>query len=103
MQDSSTPTAGQADKQQLLERIDRLEALLRSQQRDLGRQLDALQGRLARWGLDTQEKIAQALEATGPSDLRQEQAPPPHPPLGIGPGAEPVLRATATRRMGRMV
>ncbi len=103
MQDSSRPTAGQADKQQLLERIDRLEALLRSQQRDLGRQLDALQARLARCGLDTQEKISLALEATDASDLRQEQVPPPHHPLGIGPGADPVLRATATRRMGRMV
>ncbi len=101
MQDFSPPTAGQADKQQLLERIDRLEALLRSQQQAVGRQLEATQGRLARFGLDTTEKIAQAIEAMDAEGAGRDPAAQAPRPLGIG--AEPVTRATAYRRMGRMV
>ncbi len=101
MQDFSPPTAGQADNKHLLERIDRLEALLRGQQQALGRQLDALQGRLGRFGLDTTEKIAQAIEAMEGEGAGRDLAPPSPRPLGTG--AEPVTRATAYRRMGRMV
>lgn len=98
MQYSSLPTSSQADKQRMLERIDRLESMLRERQQALGAQLDALQGRLAQFGLETAEKIADAygqLEASQRADLQQQLRPPAT--------AEPGARATAYRRIGRLV
>lgn len=99
MQDSSPSLTGhQADSQQLLERIDRLESLLRRRQQALGEQMNVLQSRLASFGLDTVEKIAQAygqLEASHRETLQQQLQP--------AAATEHSLRATAYRRMGRMV
>ncbi len=98
MQDSSQQTPNAADSAQLLKRIDQLESLLRGRQRALGEQMDALQARLARSGLDTADKIGEAfdqLEASHRDALLRQLRP--------VATTEPALRAMARRRMGRMV
>jgi len=98
MQDSSPPPSGQADSTRLLERIDRLESQLRERRRALGQQTADIEGRLAQFGLDSIDRIIDAyqqLEASQRDALQQ--------PLRPAQVADAAPRATAYRRIGRMV
>lgn len=98
MQHSSGSSPRRVDSRRMLERIDQLESLLCQRQQVLRAQLDTLQGRLAHFGLDSDEKIADAC-----SQLDAVQRDSLQPPVRPAVAAEPSQRAMAYRRIGRLV
>ncbi len=90
--------SGQADSRWLLERLDRLESILRERQQALSARIDDLQCQLARFGLETAEQVSQACE-----QLETRQPGSRLPPAPAATAAVPSTRAVACRRVGRMV